>query len=87
MYFSLAIAQFYQSPYNKHNQTTGDDAMRYESAEFCGLNYLIRYPQHYRETDRHPVILFLHGAGGRGSDLEHLKTNPYFQITDKAEEF
>ena len=61
--------------------------MRYESAEFCGLHYLIRYPQHYCETDRHPVILFLHGAGGRGSDLEHLKTNPYFQITDKAEEF
>ena len=61
--------------------------MRYESAQFSCLHYLIRYPHHYCETERHPAILFLHGAGGRGSDLEHLKTNPYFQITDKAEEF
>ena len=61
--------------------------MRYESAQFSCLHYLIRYPHHYCETERHPAILFLHGAGGRGSDLEHLKTNPYFQITDKAEGF
>lgn len=61
--------------------------MRYESCTFDSLHYLIRYPQGYRETDRYPAVLFLHGAGGRGTDLELLKTNPYFQITDKAEDF
>ena len=61
--------------------------MRYESKSFGYLNYLIRYPADYREKETYPAILFLHGAGGRGSDLEHLKTNPYFQITDNYLDF
>lgn len=61
--------------------------MRYESKSFGYLNYLIRYPADYREKETYPAILFLHGAGGRGSDLAHLKTNPYFQITDSYLDF
>lgn len=61
--------------------------MRYEPESFGNLNYLIRYPADYQETGAHPAVLFLHGAGGRGSDLEHLKTNPYFQITDHYDDF
>lgn len=61
--------------------------MRYESAEFKSLHYLIRYPDSYRETERFPTVLFLHGAGGRGSDLNLLKTNPYFTITEGHQGF
>ena len=61
--------------------------MRYEFCEFGSLHYLIRYPKDYCEAKQHPAILLLHGAGGRGSDLEHLKTNPYFQITDGYDDF
>ena len=61
--------------------------MRYEPKSFGYLNYLIRYPADYREKETYPAILFLHGAGGRGSDLAHLKTNPYFQITDSYLDF
>jgi len=61
--------------------------MQYESGSFESLHYLIRYPDGYRETKRHPAILLLHGAGGRGSDLDLLKTNPYFQITDNYLDF
>lgn len=61
--------------------------MRYESCEFGALHYLIRYPQDYCETKQHPAILLLHGAGGRGTDLAQLKTNPYFTITDRYDDF
>ena len=61
--------------------------MRYESGSFDSLHFLLRYPQGYQHNHRHPAVLFLHGAGGRGTDPEQLKTNPFFQITDKAEDF
>lgn len=61
--------------------------MRYESHAYKALHYLLRYPDSYRETEQHPAILFLHGAGGRGSDLALLRTNPYFTVTDLHEGF
>lgn len=35
-----------------------------------GLNYRILYPQNYDPSQKYPLILFLHGAGERGSDNE-----------------
>lgn len=34
------------------------------------LNYRILYPENYRPGEKYPVLLFLHGAGERGSDNE-----------------
>lgn len=34
------------------------------------LNYRILYPKNFTETSQYPVVLFLHGAGERGSDNE-----------------
>ncbi len=34
------------------------------------LNYRVLYPENYRPDHTYPVILFLHGAGERGSDNE-----------------
>ena len=34
------------------------------------LNYRVLYPQNYCPDQQYPVILFLHGAGERGSDNE-----------------
>jgi predicted peptidase len=45
------------------------------------LDYLVYLPPGYGDdpTQRWPLILYLHGAGGRGSDLESVKRNgiPY----------
>ncbi|MBE6633853.1 MAG: phospholipase [Ruminococcaceae bacterium] len=39
------------------------------------LNYSIHLPEDYDPAVKYPVVLFMHGAGERGSDLEkHLKT-------------
>ena len=37
------------------------------------MDYLLYLPQDYDQQDRWPLMLFLHGAGERGDDLELLK--------------
>lgn len=44
-----------------------------EVREFNGLRYLIRFPEWYPAEQRFPVLLHIHGAGGRGDDIELLK--------------
>ena len=51
------------------------------------LKYLIRYPKKFSETQKYPVIIILHGAGTRGEDINKLKSNPFFELTEKHEEF
>ena len=51
------------------------------------LKYIIRFPDGYKQGDRFPVIIFLHGAGSRGNDINILKNNPYFNIINKHLEF
>ena len=50
------------------------------------MNQIIRYPDGYDERvkpgRKYPLILFCHGAGGRGSDIKLMKGNPFFDITD-----
>lgn len=37
------------------------------------MNYLLYLPEGYEERDSWPLLLFLHGAGERGDDLEMVK--------------
>ena len=32
------------------------------------ITYLIEYPHDFDETRKYPVLFFIHGAGGRGTD-------------------
>ena len=54
---------------------------------FENLQYLVRYPANYREGEKYPVILFLHGAGTRGNDINLLAGNCFFQLTAAHEDF
>ncbi|MBP3361486.1 MAG: prolyl oligopeptidase family serine peptidase [Clostridia bacterium] len=58
-----------------------------KEATFEGMNYIINYPADYKEGEKYPVIIFLHGAGTRGKDMERLKTHAYFTITAQHEGF
>lgn len=46
------------------------------------IRYIVKTPENFKEDTKYPVILFLHGAGSRGDDINNLLTNPYFAITD-----
>ncbi|GAB2576007.1 carboxylesterase family protein [Spirosoma areae] len=53
--------------------TKAQDTTLYQKREFVGTNglrlpYRILYPENYDATRTYPLILFLHGAGERGSD-------------------
>lgn len=54
---------------------------------FDGMEYIIRYPQDYKEEDTYPVLIFMHGAGTRENDINKLTENPFFKITDEYSDF
>ncbi len=46
-----------------------------EDKVFEGLPYLISYPKGFREDQKYPLVIFLHGAGTRGETTERLHQN------------
>lgn len=61
--------------------------MNIEKHQHNNLQYLIKYPENFDKTKKYPVLLFLHGAGTRGKNIELLFQNPYFLLTEKLEDF
>ena len=43
------------------------------------LKYVIEYPENFTINKKYPVIVCLHGAGGRGDNIDVLLNNPFFQ--------
>ena len=52
--------------------------MFFESGNFEGMNYLVHFPDRYKEGKKYPVLLDLHGAGTRGITLEQYQTSQSF---------
>ncbi|HEX3725964.1 MAG TPA: dienelactone hydrolase family protein [Pirellulales bacterium] len=51
------------------------------------LDYLLYLPQDYEQKDNWPLMLFLHGAGERGSDLELVKKHGPPKLIEEGEQF
>ncbi len=49
---------------------------------FKDIEYIVKYPTDFDKTKSYPTILFLHGAGTRGTDINILKGHPFFSVTD-----
>ncbi|MBR3996524.1 MAG: dienelactone hydrolase family protein [Clostridia bacterium] len=47
------------------------------------LNYLVALPDNYKESDNLPMIVFLHGSGERGNDVEKVKTHGLAKTYEK----
>lgn len=58
--------------------------MKYQTEEKAmnGLRSIVRYPEGFDENERYPAILFLHGAGTVGDDIEKLKSNVFWRHTE-----
>ena len=61
--------------------------MDFKIEEFDGIKYIIKYPDGYKKGEKFPVIILLHGAGGRGDDINVLASNPYFNSVDNHPKF
>jgi len=51
------------------------------------LTYLVRYPEGFDAARKYPTLMFLHGAGTRGSDTTLLLENPFFSCIENYREF
>lgn len=51
------------------------------------LNYLLYVPPHVAPAEKLPLILFLHGAGERGNDLELIKKHGIPKVVETRENF
>jgi len=59
-----------------------------EEGETASLDYLIAVPEAYdKEGDAVPLVLFLHGAGERGGDLEKVKKHGPPKMIEKGHDF
>lgn len=47
------------------------------------IDYVIRKPKEYSSQEKYPLIIYLHGAGGRGRDVEMVYTHPFFSDTEE----
>ena len=54
---------------------------------YGALKGIARLPKAFKKGEKYPAILFLHGAGTRGCDLEVLKNNQFFNVTGEYEDF
>ena len=61
--------------------------MNQEVRQFEEIPYVIRYPREYDSAKRWPVLLFLHGMGSRGHDIQRFLNNPFFTLTKKHADF
>jgi predicted peptidase len=52
------------------------------------INYLIYLPEDYEKSSKAwPLVLFLHGSGERGTDLELVKRNGLPKLIEEGQEF
>lgn len=61
--------------------------MKIEARSFETLNYLVCVPDAFLEKEKYPIIIHLHGAGSRGSDVSILKNQAIMSYATKAKDF
>jgi predicted peptidase len=57
-----------------------------EEKIFEGIKYLISYPEEFQEDKKYPLVIFLHGAGTRGENIERLQKNVCFLALRKRQD-
>ena len=54
-----------------------------EEVVMCGLRDVVKYPDNFDKNAKYPTLLFLHGAGTIGNDIEKLKNNVFWRHMEK----
>lgn len=47
------------------------------------LDYVVRMPAEFSSEEKYPLVIYLHGAGGRGRDLDVIYEHPFFKDTEE----
>ena len=54
---------------------------------FEGMQYAVRFPENYKVGEQYPLLLFLHGSGTRGEDIDNILTHSFLRRPDKWPDF
>jgi len=57
-----------------------------DMSKFPELNYLEYLPENYGDHKKYPLIIFLHGAGERGKDIEKVKVHGIPKLVEQNAE-
>ena len=52
-----------------------------EKRVFEKLDYVLRMPENFSKEKQYPLVIYLHGAGGRGRDVDVIYEHPFFSET------
>lgn len=69
------------------DESTPQKAKQLATTVKVQMNYLLYLPDNYDQKDSWPVLLFLHGSGERGDDLELVKKHGPPKLIDKGHSF
>jgi len=61
--------------------------LKTEFRKSVNINYLLYLPKDYELKDKFPLLLFLHGAGERGNDLQLVKKHGPPKLIEEGKEF
>ncbi|MBQ7879798.1 MAG: prolyl oligopeptidase family serine peptidase [Clostridia bacterium] len=53
-----------------------------EVLRYKELDYVLRMPENYAQSEKYPLVIYVHGAGGRGREIERIVTHPFFIETE-----
>lgn len=53
-----------------------------EEKRYKNIQYVVRKPLHM-EAKKYPILIFMAGAGSRGTDLSFVRNNPFFTETNR----
>lgn len=53
-----------------------------EKLQFKKISYVKRMPDGFDEAKKYPLVIYIHGAGGRGNDIDKIYTHPFFTETE-----
>lgn len=70
----------------KINKYDTQSVKTFEGEDFV-LNYLLYLPDNYNNTEKFPLVLFLHGSGERGDDIEKVKTHGPPKLISQGKKF
>lgn len=54
-----------------------------EINQYNQLQYVTQYPDKFRVSQKYPLLIYIHGAGGRGQGIDVLYNGDFFDIVEK----
>jgi len=86
--FAILISfNFISSSFSQQEKQTAHNFKK-EVTITLTANYLLYLPKDYEESDqKFPLVLFLHGAGERGNDLEKVKVHGLPKLVNEGKDF